>query len=355
MTQSSRIPVLLLLSAPAAFAAPVTGDYVFNGDRNWARSAPLGNASQSTTHSGDAAWRAIDGNTNGSYGASSTTHTNGNGSSWQVDLGAARAVDQINLFNRSDCCGERLTDFTVSVLDGADAVVWSQSFPGTAGASQTFSPTAGTIGNKVKVAFNSPTDPDALSLAEVQVIDLSTPAFANVALTGSASQFTEGYGGAASRAIDGNTYSFFGGNSVTHTNDTVTTGSPVFLEVALTQLHGINEVALFNRDDCCADRLSNFRLSIYNGATEVWGENYFVGSGSAGRIFSVRDESGAFFANGDRVRVELIGGLNNQGDSAGGKSLSIGEFQIYGAPIPEPAVLGLALMAAVPVLRRRRR
>lgn len=344
---------MLLLAVPSVFAAPVTGDYVFNGDRNWARSTPFASASQSTTHGSDGASRAIDGNTNGSYGAGSTTHTNGTNDSWQLDLGAARPIDQINLFNRTDCCGERLKNFTLSVLDASNAVVWSQSVGATpVGASGTFTPTAGTIGNKVVIAKS---DSDALSLAEVQILDFNPPAFSNVALTGSASQSTEGYGGAASRANDGNTFSFYGGNSVTHTADTVTTGSPVWLEVALTQLHGINEIALFNRDDCCADRLSNFRLSIYNGAAEVWGQNYFQGSGSAGRIFSLRDETGAFFANGDRVRVELIGGLNNQGDSPGGKSLSIGELQIYGAPIPEPAVLGLALMAAVPVLRRRRR
>jgi RHS repeat-associated protein len=64
------------------------------------------------------AWRAVDGNTDGNYMAGSVTHTDGESQPWwQVDLGSAQAVSAVTLWNRTDCCSERLTDFHVFVSD----------------------------------------------------------------------------------------------------------------------------------------------------------------------------------------------------------------------------------------------
>ena len=52
-----------------------------------------------------------------------------------------------------------------------------------------------------------------LSLAEVQILSKGE----NVALKGKAQQSADAYGGVASRAIDGNTNTSWGGNSITHT------------------------------------------------------------------------------------------------------------------------------------------
>ncbi|HVK22769.1 MAG TPA: alpha-L-fucosidase, partial [Actinokineospora sp.] len=71
-------------------------------------------ATQSSTlaGSGAAASRAVDGNTNGSYTAGSVTHTADapldTNPWWQVDLGSSQAVGTIKLFNRTDCCADRL-------------------------------------------------------------------------------------------------------------------------------------------------------------------------------------------------------------------------------------------------------
>ncbi|MBL8206393.1 MAG: NPCBM/NEW2 domain-containing protein [Blastocatellia bacterium] len=73
-------------------------------------------ATQSSTYSGAAASRAVDGNTNGAFRSNSVTHTNSNANAWwQVDLGSNRAIESIRLYNRTDCCGERLSNFYVFV------------------------------------------------------------------------------------------------------------------------------------------------------------------------------------------------------------------------------------------------
>ena len=76
-------------------------------------------ASQSSTSFNGLANRAIDGNTNGSYRASSTTHTATEAQPWwQVDLGSISSITHINLYNRTDnCCQSRLSDFYVLISD----------------------------------------------------------------------------------------------------------------------------------------------------------------------------------------------------------------------------------------------
>jgi putative heme-binding domain-containing protein len=90
--------------------------------------ARKGKANQkNTAYEGDAA-RAIDGNTKGSYGAGSSTHTEeGTGNPyWEVDLGDKYAVDKIVVYNRTDGAelGARLNNFTVKLLDSNRQTLW---------------------------------------------------------------------------------------------------------------------------------------------------------------------------------------------------------------------------------------
>jgi hypothetical protein len=70
------------------------------------------------------ALKAVDGNTNGSlesgsnHSVSSTNKEQG--AWWQVDLGGAKLIQQIRIFNRTDCCKDRLTNYQVSVSNNAD-------------------------------------------------------------------------------------------------------------------------------------------------------------------------------------------------------------------------------------------
>ena len=65
---------------------------------------------------GDAA-QAVDGNSDGNYANNSVSHTLADVQAWwQVDLGQLRAIQTVQLFNRTDCCVARLADFYVFVF-----------------------------------------------------------------------------------------------------------------------------------------------------------------------------------------------------------------------------------------------
>ncbi len=89
--------------------------------------APHGKARQSSTNTGGLAPRAIDGRTNGNWRAGSCTHTQTeNKPWWEVDLGQAVPIDKIVVWNRTDCCQQRLENFTLSVLNADRKVVFEK-------------------------------------------------------------------------------------------------------------------------------------------------------------------------------------------------------------------------------------
>jgi uncharacterized delta-60 repeat protein len=75
-------------------------------------------ATQSSEGWGGTAALANDGNADGYYWDGSVTHTQYESQPWwQVDLGVTRTISSIQLWNRSDCCTERLSNFYVFVSD----------------------------------------------------------------------------------------------------------------------------------------------------------------------------------------------------------------------------------------------
>ncbi|MEI2727369.1 MAG: DUF1553 domain-containing protein [Verrucomicrobiota bacterium] len=98
---------------------------VWHGSDNLARK---GRASQSSVDFDGPPDRAIDGNTNGDYeAAKSTTHTKTeNDPWWEVDLGEARTLDSVVVWNRTGGeVGERLANFRLQALDGNRQPVWT--------------------------------------------------------------------------------------------------------------------------------------------------------------------------------------------------------------------------------------
>ena len=92
-----------VLGATATLPTPISG-------QNVALRQPA--MQSSWGHSWGNAQHAVDGNTSGDYWAFSTTHTDGavnpNGSWWQIDLGRTVNVATVRLWNRTDCCPDRL-------------------------------------------------------------------------------------------------------------------------------------------------------------------------------------------------------------------------------------------------------
>jgi hypothetical protein len=134
-------------------------------------------ATQSSTAFGGVAARAVDGNTNGN---ANYTHTNSDAQAWwQVDLGSKAAVDQIRIWNRTDCCPERLSAYDVFVSDEpftsfdpdetqGQAGVATYHFDASAG-----SPTIIPIGLSVRYVRVQLANTNYLSISEVEVLGIS--------------------------------------------------------------------------------------------------------------------------------------------------------------------------------------
>jgi hypothetical protein len=148
-------------------------------------------AKQSSVFEGHDANRAIDGNTMGNWGEpnfadSSLIHTlETENPWWQVDLGSVRDIRSVTVYNRTDCCMERL-DTAVVFLSNTDlitstnmtanktaAVTWKslicddQTVCGTqAGASETATFPAGTKARYVRIQLEAM---GTLNFAEVVV------------------------------------------------------------------------------------------------------------------------------------------------------------------------------------------
>ena len=61
---------------------------------------------------------AVDGNTDGDYAHGSVTHTGADPNAWlEIDLGSSQPIGSIKVWNRTDCCQQRLDNFWVFVSD----------------------------------------------------------------------------------------------------------------------------------------------------------------------------------------------------------------------------------------------
>ena len=86
---------------------------IFSGGNNI---APAGKTSQSSVDFASPAAKATDGNHDGSFESCSCTG-NTKDSWWEIDLGASYPIDSVIIWNRSDCCPERLNNVVIQVLD----------------------------------------------------------------------------------------------------------------------------------------------------------------------------------------------------------------------------------------------
>ena len=87
--------------------------------------APRGKATQSGITAGGSADRAIDGNTDGNWAVGSSTATSDrNNPWWELDLGGEFPINQITVYNRIDCCSDRLNGFTLTLLDSNRAALF---------------------------------------------------------------------------------------------------------------------------------------------------------------------------------------------------------------------------------------
>jgi hypothetical protein len=289
-------------------------------------------ATQSSVAYGGVASRAVDGSTDGNYFNNSVTHSAGASQDWwQVDLGQSAAIDSVKLWNRTDCCSTRLSNFHVFVsatdMTGrtwaqltADPTVRQVAVTSLNGSASLSLAIGGVSGRYVRVQLDGQ---DNLSLAEVQVFGRVVSPATNLALGKPATQSSEGFGGAASRAVDGNTSGNYFNSSVTHT---ASAAAQDWWQVDLGQAYVLDTVTLWNRTDCCADRLANFY--VFASPTDMTGRTLGqlladttvkqVQVGSLGGAASLNVALAG--ASARYVRIQL----------AGTNYLSLAEVQVFG-------------------------
>jgi hypothetical protein len=135
---------------------------IYNGPINLALGKPAG---QSSTALGALAMRATDGTTDGRWTINSVTHTNADAQAWwQVDLGVPTSIGQVVIFNRTDCCSERLADFDILVSDDGASWTIASTFFGPAPSVVPFPMRV--FGRFVRIQLRGT---NFLSLAEVQI------------------------------------------------------------------------------------------------------------------------------------------------------------------------------------------
>jgi hypothetical protein len=221
---------------------------------------------QSSTSGAGEAWRAVDGDINGNWLDSSVTHTYEEVNPWwQVDLGGLCAIDTVELWNRTDCCWDRLDDFYIFVSDVpfvSDDLTDTLNQDGVWSMHITNIPDpqvqlwVGQVGRYVRIQLG---DTNYLSLAEVKVLgEMLVPQEDNVALGGVVDQSSTRWPGIAGRAVDGDTNGNWIDESVTHTYEEV---NP-WWQVDLGGFCDISSIEIWNRTDCCWDRLDDFYVFV---------------------------------------------------------------------------------------------
>jgi Domain of unknown function (DUF1929)/F5/8 type C domain len=265
---------------------------------------------------------AVDGNTNGNFAAASTTHTENTFQPWwQVDLGSVQNLGSIKLWNRTDCCADRLSNFYVLVSDTPFTSTDLMATLGQPGVSAFYTPGQVSVSHTISVARTGRyvrvqlAGTNFLSLAEVQVMSA-----VNLATGKPATQSSTLYTTAAA-AVDGNTNGNFGSSSVTHTDSTF----QPWWQVDLGTSQNLDTIRLWNRTDCCADRLSNFYVLVSDQpfvSTNLTttlnqaGVSSYYTPGQAGVSHTI-----SVGRTGRYVRVQL----------AGTNFLSLAEVQVFGS------------------------
>jgi exonuclease VII large subunit len=117
--------------------------------------------------------KAVDGNTSQVFSQNSMALTNvGPNQFWQVDLAGNFKISNIRIFNRTDCCSERIVGATLQILGQDGKVVAqtmiNQSSPAYDIPIAQMASTTGGVGRFVRI-ISAPKADNYLQLAEVEV------------------------------------------------------------------------------------------------------------------------------------------------------------------------------------------
>ncbi len=234
--------------------------------------------SQTSTAWGRSARRAVDGVVSGDKYADSVSETSGGTTqpdALTVDLLDDREVTGVVLYLRSDMCGgttcaSQMGALRVTLLDGSsvvcepDAILVPTSFDWDSPIVHVDLSTCPVGASVDQVRVSTHDAGPQLSLAEIQVRALPlAPYSTNLALgrpiAQSSTYSNSLHSGFLNDGEIGDTFSF------AHTGF----GTNEYIEVDLTAPYFVDEVAAFNRTDCCGDRMNGLVLDLYDETREL--------------------------------------------------------------------------------------
>ncbi len=280
---------------------------------------PIGNPAQSSTEPGWAvAGLAVDGNTDGDWGAATTTRTRWGDASpwWYVDLGVDKAIASISIHNRTDADnGFHLSGAKVFVSSvpfatpdaaatEADANVWTYTLP--ADMTSEALHVVPVNGNGRYLRIQLPMSGRVLNMAEVVVNEALPPVAFNP--TSNPAQSSTGWGAPAARALDGNSSGNWGDATLTHT--VLETNAWWYHDLGAVQQ--IPDITVYNRTDCCSERLSGAKLFVSDtpftsADPAVTQADVNVGTFDLGDMTGVAQRVVAVNRSGRYLRIQLAG------------------------------------------------
>ncbi|KAJ5072911.1 hypothetical protein M0811_09122 [Anaeramoeba ignava] len=205
--------------------------------------------------------RAVDGNTETDWNRGNLTHTNQEKSWLLIDLGQNypfQSIHRINVYNRTDCCNERLEEAVLYLLDDHEKELFSNVLCGAMIPQAIY---VNKIENvKVRKVKIEHIRSEYLHVSQVEVLTFDGK---NIALGKKATQssvYSHSKNPIAERAVDGNTETDWNRGNLTHTNQ-----EKSWLLIDLEQEYlfkDINKIITYNRSDGCNERLSGAILQI---------------------------------------------------------------------------------------------
>ncbi|KAL3064838.1 hypothetical protein OYC64_000963 [Pagothenia borchgrevinki] len=235
--------------------------------------AMRGKATQSDRydHPFSSASNAIDGNRNNHFLSGSCTHTDEESNPWwRVDLLEPYVVTSVHIYNRGDCCSDRLRGAQVHIGNSLDNNGATNPVAGTISGMDSNNLETLTFTDRVEgryVTVRIPGDGRVLALCEVEVYGYHAPTGENLALQGKASQSSLYMFGTAYNAIDGNPGSKWKDGSCTHTKNNI---SP-WWRLDLRRTHKVFTVKVTNREED-PERLNGAEIRIGD-SLENFGNN----------------------------------------------------------------------------------
>lgn len=276
---------------------------------------------------------------------------------WEVDLQGSHDLDNIVITDRIGCCDpSRLDGSIVTLFNGSGGIIGTEmiaGIAGTTGSRLTFDNGGGGYTGVARVRIDgvnggAPIQYFQFSEFDANVFEGATApinfaAGAPVSLMDASGVPAATWPGFPAANITDGVLS-----SITHPQPQAATG--FYFEIDLGQEILVDNFDITGRgfrDACCPERLEDWRVEFLDGDGMTTFSYDHTGQTVMTDNIDVIGMTGGFGPAAQFVRV-----INANGADYGPQ---IGEFALYGVPVPEPGVAGLAAMAACAAAWRRRR